>query len=218
MNWQWLSDNSGEIRSWFVAHLYLAGVSTVLGLVLSLPLGMIAYRFRWTYPPLINLAGILYTIPSIALFVLLPGLIGTSFLSPLNVIIALTLYTMALLVRVVADALRAVPEDVRLSAKAMGYRPLASLLRVQLPMAVPVIGAGLRVAAVSNVSLVAVGTLIGVQQLGQLFTRGLALSNYGAFYTPIWAGIVLSIVIAVAFDLLILLGIRVSSPWQRVSR
>nr|WP_246232690.1 ABC transporter permease subunit [Nakamurella aerolata] len=198
--------------------MYLAGVSTVLGLVLSLPLGMIAYRFRWTYPPLINLAGILYTIPSIALFVLLPGLIGTSFLSPLNVIIALTLYTLALLVRVVADALRAVPEDVRLSAQAMGYRPLASLLRVQLPMAIPVIGAGLRVAAVSNVSLVAVGTLIGVQQLGQLFTRGLALSNYGAFYTPIWAGIVLSIVIAVAFDLLILLGIRLASPWQRVSR
>ncbi|NNG36649.1 ABC transporter permease subunit [Nakamurella aerolata] len=218
MNWQWLSDNSADIRSWFLAHLYLAGVSTVLGLVLSLPLGMIAYRFRWTYPPLINLAGILYTIPSIALFVLLPGLIGTSFLSPLNVIIALTLYTLALLVRVVADALRAVPEDVRLSAQAMGYRPLASLLRVQLPMAIPVIGAGLRVAAVSNVSLVAVGTLIGVQQLGQLFTRGLALSNYGAFYTPIWAGIVLSIVIAVAFDLLILLGIRLASPWQRVSR
>lgn len=214
MNWQWLDRNSAEIVSWTLAHLLLAGVPTLIGLALALPLGAIAHRSRWVYAPTVTAASLLYTIPSIALFVLLPGMLGTSILSPVNVIVALTLYTVALLVRSVADALAAVPGDVRQAATALGYRPIRRLLTVELPIAVPVIGAGLRVAAVSNVSLVAVAALIGVPQLGQLFTQGQQLD----FYTPIVAGIVLCAVIAAAFDAIIVLSVSLLTPWRRAAR
>lgn len=211
MNWDWLGRNAAEITSWTLSHLLLAGLPTVVGLVVAIPLGALASRYRWVYPPLVTLAGLLYTIPSIALFVLLPGLLGTGILDPVNVIVALSVYTVALMVRTVADALVSVPPDVRQAAIAMGFRPVRRLLTVELPIAIPVIGAGLRVAAVSNVSLVAVAALIGVQQLGQLFTKGEQLD----FYTPIIAGIVLCALIAVVFDALILTAIRVTTPWRR---
>ncbi|HET8589820.1 MAG TPA: ABC transporter permease [Nakamurella sp.] len=211
MNWDWLGRNAAEITSWTLSHLLLAGLPTVVGLVVAIPLGALASRYRWVYPPLVTLAGLLYTIPSIALFVLLPGLLGTGILDPVNVIVALSVYTVALMVRTVADALVSVPPDVRQAAIAMGFRPVRRLLTVELPIAIPVIGAGLRVAAVSNVSLVAVAALIGVQQLGQLFTKGEQLD----FYTPIIAGIVLCALIAVVFDALILSAIRVTTPWRR---
>ena len=211
MNWNWLNRNTDQILSWLGSHLWLAAVPTVLGLVLALPLGAIAFRYRWSYTVLITLAGLLYTIPSLALFVVLPGILGTKILNPLNVVIALTLYTLALLVRVVADALDSVPPLVRQNAAAMGYRPLRSLVTVQLPLAIPVIGAGLRVAAVSNVSLVSVAVLLGIPQLGQLFIIGFQLN----FFTPIIAGIVLCLLVAAVFDGLILLAVRLSTPWAR---
>ena len=211
MNWNWLNRNTDQVLSWLGSHLWLAAVPTVLGLVLALPLGAIAFRYRWSYTVLITLAGLLYTIPSLALFVVLPGILGTKILNPLNVVIALTLYTLALLVRVVADALDSVPPLVRQSAVAMGYRPLRSLVTVQLPLAIPVIGAGLRVAAVSNVSLVSVAVLLGIPQLGQLFIIGFQLN----FFTPIIAGIVLCLLVAAVFDGLILLAVRLSTPWAR---
>ncbi|HZM66648.1 MAG TPA: ABC transporter permease subunit [Nakamurella sp.] len=211
MNWNWLNRNTHQMLSWLGSHLWLAAVPTVLGLLLALPLGAIAFRYRWSYTVLITLAGLLYTIPSLALFVVLPGILGTKILNPLNVVIALTLYTLALLVRVVADALDSVPPLVRQSAAAMGYRPLRSLVTVQLPLAIPVIGAGLRVAAVSNVSLVSVAVLLGIPQLGQLFIIGFQLN----FFTPIIAGIVLCLLVAAVFDGLILLAVRLSTPWAR---
>jgi osmoprotectant transport system permease protein len=211
VNWDWLSRNAAQIWAWTVDHIWLAAAPTVLGLLLALPLGAIAHRYRWSYTTLITLAGLLYTIPSIALFVVLPGLLGTRILDPVNVVVALTFYTLALLVRVVADALDAVPPLVVASATAMGYRPLRSLVTVQLPLAVPVIGAGLRVAAVSNVSLVSVAALLGIPQLGQLFTVGFQLD----FFTPIIAGIVLCLVLAAVFDVLIQLIVRVTTPWAR---
>ena len=211
MNWNWLNRNTDQILTWLVQHIWLAAVPTVLGLLLALPLGAIAFRYRWSYTVLITLAGLLYTIPSLALFVVLPGLLGTRILDPINVVIALTLYTLALLVRVVADALDSVSPLVRQSAVAMGYRPLRSLITVQLPLAIPVIGAGLRVAAVSNVSLVSVAALLGIPQLGQLFTTGFQLN----FFTPIIAGIVLCLLVAAVFDGLIQLAVRFSTPWER---
>ncbi len=211
MNWTWLNRNSDQIGSWLIQHVWLAALPTVLGLLLALPLGAIAFRYRWSYAVLITIAGLLYTIPSLALFVVLPGLLGTRILDPINVVIALTLYTLALLVRVVADALDSVPPLVRQSAVAMGYRPLRSLIAIQLPLAIPVIGAGLRVAAVSNVSLVSVAALLGIPQLGQLFTTGFQLN----FYTPIIAGIVLCLLVAAVFDGLIQLAVRFSTPWER---
>ena len=196
MNWNWLNRNTDQILSWLVAHIWLAAIPTILGLLIALPLGAVAFRYRWSYAVLITIAGLLYTIPSLALFVVLPGLLGTRILDPINVVIALTLYTVALLVRVVADALDSVSPLVRQSAVAMGYRPLRSLVTVQFPLAVPVIGAGLRVAAVSNVSLVSVAALLGIPQLGQLFTTGFQLN----FFTPIIAGIVLCLLVAAVFD------------------
>ncbi|MBM9468197.1 ABC transporter permease [Nakamurella leprariae] len=211
MNWDWLGRNSDRIVDLFVQHAWLAAAATLVGLVVALPLGAVAFRYRWTYPPLTTLAGLLYTIPSLALFVVLPGILGTRILDPVNVVIALTVYTVALLVRVVADALASVPEAVRQSATAMGYRPVRSLVTVQFPLAVPVIGAGLRVAAVSNVSLVSVAALLGVEQLGSLFTEGFQLN----FFTPIAAGILLSLLLAVLFDVVIVLATRLSTPWAR---
>jgi osmoprotectant transport system permease protein len=211
VNWDWLSRNASQILSWLGDHFWLAAVPTVLGLLLALPLGAGAHRYRWSYGVLITIAGLLYTIPSIALFVVLPAILGTRILDPINVVVALTLYTLALMVRVVADALDSVPPLVVQSASAMGYRPLRSLITVQLPLAIPVIGAGLRVAAVSNVSLVSVAALLGIPQLGQLFTLGFQLN----FYTPIIAGIVFCLVLAAIFDAIILISVRLATPWTR---
>ena len=144
-----------------------------IGLVLALPIGL--GRPAATAGPTRrspSATGILYTIPSLVLFLVLPGILGTKILDPINVAVALTLYTFALLVRVVADGLSSVSADTLAAASAMGYTARQRLLRVQLPMAVPVIGAGLRVAAVSNVSLISVASIIGVTQLGQLFVDG----------------------------------------------
>jgi len=211
VNWDWLNRNASQILSWLGDHFWLAAVPTVLGLLLALPLGAAAHRYRWSYGVLITIAGLLYTSPSIALFVVLPAILGTRILDPLNVVVALTLYTLALMVRVVADALDSVPPLVVQSASAMGYRPLRSLVTVQLPLAIPVIGAGLRVAAVSNVSLVSVAALLGIPQLGQLFTLGFQLN----FYTPIIAGIVFCLVLAAIFDAIILISVRLATPWTR---
>nr|WP_306270262.1 ABC transporter permease subunit [Ornithinimicrobium sp. HY1793] len=203
-----------EVASFAVQHAYLAGVPLLLGLLISLPLGWVALRRRWLYPPVIVGTGLLYTIPSLALFVLLPGILGTQILDPLNVIVAMTLYTIALLTRTVADGLGSVPDHVRQAATAMGYGPLHRFFAVELPMAVPVISAGLRVAAVSNVSMVSVAALIGVSQLGLLFTDGFSRSAMG----PIVIGVLACVLLALLFDLLILAVTRALTPWRRAVR
>jgi osmoprotectant transport system permease protein len=208
-------DHSEEINSWLGWHARLSALPLLIGLLIALPLGWLARRYRWLYPPLVTVAGLLYTIPSLALFILLPGVLKTRILDPNNVVVALTIYTVALLVRVVADGLGAVPEEVLQAATAMGYRRIGRLLKVELPIAVPVIAAGLRVAAVSNVSLVSVAALIGVPELGQLFTNGFQIS----YQTPILLGIILSVLLALIFDSVIQLLARVLTPWRRaVSR
>jgi osmoprotectant transport system permease protein len=203
--------NSDQINGWLGWHARLSALPLLIGLLIALPLGWLARRYRWLYPPLVTVAGLLYTIPSLALFILLPGLLKTQILDPTNVVVALTVYTVALLVRVVADALGSVSDDVLQAATAMGYRRVGRLLKVELPIAVPVIAAGLRVAAVSNVSLVSVAALIGVPQLGQLFINGFQLS----YQTPILLGIILSVLLALVFDSVIQLVARLLTPWRR---
>ena len=117
-------------------------IPLLIGLALALPLGWLTRRYPRVYTPMVGVSGLLYTIPSLALFVALPGIIGTKILDPVNVVVALTLYTVALLVRTVADGLGAVPEDVKAAATAMGYRRIRRLLSVELPIAIPVIAAG----------------------------------------------------------------------------
>ncbi|GAB3401185.1 ABC transporter permease [Flindersiella endophytica] len=208
---EWLSANVGKVVGLFGWHFLLATIPLVLGLLISIPLGWLARRYPRLYPPMIGVTGLLYTIPSLALFVALPVIIGTGILDPLNVVVALTVYTIALLVRTVADGLAAVPDDVMQAATAMGYRPVWRFLQVELPVAVPVIAAGMRVAAVSNVSMVSVAALIGVPQLGQLFTDGFQRD----FLAPLLTGIVLCVVLALLLDGFILVLTRVLTPWRR---
>jgi osmoprotectant transport system permease protein len=210
----YFSQHHGQVLSWLGWHARLSALPLLFGLIIALPLGWLARGRRWAYPPTVTIAGLLYTIPSLALFVVLPGILKTRILDPTNVVVALTVYTVALLVRVVADGLAAVSEDVLQAATAMGYRGFGRLVKVELPIAVPVIAAGLRVAAVSNVSLVSVSALIGVPELGQLFTNGFQL-NYQA---PILLGILLSVLLALAFDIAIQLLSRALTPWRRAVR
>jgi osmoprotectant transport system permease protein len=207
----YLKDHPDDVARWFWAHVWLSILPVVIGLVVALPIGWVANRYKWTYPPITNLAGILYTIPSVALFVIMPSIIHTQILSPTNVVVALTVYTVALLVRVVADGLGSVPDDVRAAATAMGFKGVGRFFRVELPIAVPVITAGLRVALVSNVSLVSVGALIGVQQLGSLFTEGFQRDLNGV----VFLGILLCLILALVLDAAVLLLNRMLTPWQR---
>jgi osmoprotectant transport system permease protein len=213
--WDYFRGDQSEILGWLRTTLWLAAVPVVVGLIISLPVGWVASRFRWTYPPLVSVAGLLYTVPSIVLFLVLPGILGTGILDPVNIAVALSIYSVALLVRVVADGFSAVDENLLQAAAAMGYTGAQRVVRVQLPLAVPVIGAGLRVAAVSNVSLVAVASTLGVSQLGSLFTAGYNATVNGS--TPILLGLVMFVLVALVFDWVILFGVRLATPWRRAA-
>lgn len=210
---EWLASNWRTVLDLAASHLYLAGVPLLIGLVVSVPLGWAAKRWRRSYPAIITTTGLLYTIPSLALFVIMPLVLGTKILDPVNVVIAMTIYTVALLVRTVADGLRAVPDDVEQAATAMGYKGVRRLFGVELPLAVPVIAAGLRVAAVSNVSIVSVASLIGVSQLGDLLVDGFNRVIAGELVT----GILACVLLALALDALIVVGTRLVTPWTRVA-
>ncbi len=207
----WIGSHLDDIWSLTLQHAWLSAVPTLLGLLVSVPLGWAARRWTWAYVPLVAGTGLLYTIPSLALFILMPLMLGTLVLDPINVVVAMTIYTVALLTRTVADALGSVPDDVVAAARAMGFGGVRRFFTVDLPLAVPVIGAGLRVAAVSNVSIVSVAALIGVPQLGSLFTDGFQRD----FLDPIVAGIVGCVVLALLFDLAIVLAVRLLTPWER---
>ena len=212
--WQYFLDHRDEIWALTRTSIWLAVVPLAIGLLLALPVGWLASKYRWTYPPIVSGAGLLYTIPSLVLFVSLPGIIGTKILDTINVAIGLTIYTFALLVRVVADGLSSVSSATLAAASAMGYTNRQRLFSVQFPIAVPVIGAGLRVAAVSNVSLISVASIIGVKQLGQLFVEGFTNNRI----PPTIVALVLFILLALVFDLLILVLVRLLTPWQRAVR
>ena len=207
----WIWENLDLIGALTVEHIRLSIPPIVLGFLISIPLGWLAYRFKLTRGLLLTVVGLLYTIPSLALFVLLPPILGISFLSEINITVALTIYAVAILSRSVADALASVDPDVRQSATAVGYSGWRRFWGVELPLAGPVILAGLRVAAVSTVSLVTVGILVGVQSLGYLFTNG----SQRGIELEIFAGVVMTMVIALAFDRILVLAGRVVLPWTR---
>lgn len=208
----YISQNSSFILDALGQHIVLALIPVLLGIVLALPLGYLAVRHSKLYYPLVNVSSLLYAVPSLALFMILPEFLGTKVLSPINIIVALTIYTVALLVRVVADGLNSVDDTVTQAASAMGYRRVRRLFSVELPIALPVMLAGLRVATVANISIVSVGALIGVGGLGALFTRGLQLH----YVDPIIVGIMLSVLLAGVCDGVIVLIQRWLTPWSRV--
>jgi osmoprotectant transport system permease protein len=209
-------DHRQEVLGWLWDHTWLSVMPVVVGLLLALPLGWLARRYSWVYPPMMSITGLLYTVPSIALFVIIPPLFGFKDpLTPWQVPIALTFYSTALLVRVVADGLGAVSAETVQAATAIGFRPLGRFFRVELPIAVPVITAGLRVAVVANVSLVAVAGTIGQDNLGRLFDEGYNLSTDTPYYPPIVLGIVLCVLLALVLDVLVQLVSRTLTPWRR---
>ncbi|GAA4718432.1 ABC transporter permease [Isoptericola chiayiensis] len=205
----WVVDNLDLIGRLTVEHLRQSALPILLGLLLSIPLGWLAFRFRLTRGLMLTVVGLLYTIPSLALFALLPPLLGISFLSEINLVIALTIYAVAIMTRFVADALASVEPHVRQAADAVGYGAWRRFWQVDLPLAGPVVLAGLRVTAVSTISLCTVGILIGIDNLGYLFTNGYQRQ----IVAEILAGVVAVVVIALVIDrLLVVLG-RALMPW-----
>lgn len=210
--WRYLETNLDDVLTALVQHIWLALIPVAIAFVLALPLGAVVHRYVPARHIALTAGSVIYTVPSLALLLLLPGLLGTSVLDPINVVIALTLYSLALLVRTTADGLDAVDTTVLQAATAMGYRPVRRWFTVQLPLAMPVILTGLRVATVANVSMVSIAALIGIGGLGQLFTRGFQL---GFYLPPIIIGLVLSVALAVIADVLIVVLQRGLTPWAR---
>jgi len=194
-----------------VIHLRLSLIPVLIGLLIAVPVGALVQRTTVLRRLTTVTASIVFTIPSLALFVVLPLLIPTRILDEANVIVALSLYTTALLVRAVPEALDAVPAQVRDAATAVGYRPLIRILKVELPLSIPVLVASLRVVAVTNISMVSVGSVIGIGGLGTWFTEGYQADKSD----QIIAGIIAIFVLAVVVDTLIMVVGRMATPWVR---
>ncbi|MBF6210900.1 ABC transporter permease [Nocardia puris] len=207
----YLLDNFGEIIGITRTHLFLALLPLVFGLLIAIPVGASIRRVPWLRRVTVTAANLAYTVPSIALFVIIPPLVGISAIDPWNVIIALTIYSAALLVIAVPVALDSVPADVVDAADAVGFGPLRRILTVEMPLAIPVFVSNLRVVVVTNIAMVSVGALIGVGGLGKLFTQG-----YQRDYPDeIIAGIVVTLVLALLFDRAVHLLGRWATPWTR---
>ncbi len=211
LDWAWIERNLAMIGSLLVEHVILAVLPVVIAFVISLPLGYLVSKTKRAANLILAFLGVIYSIPSLALFVMMPLILGTKILNPINIVVALAIYSTALLIRSVVDGLRSVSPSVRQSATAVGYGWLRRLFRVELPLAMPVIFAGLRVVTVSNIALVSVAVLVGSGALGKLFDLGFGSS----FYTPIIVALVLMLLLSLIFDALILLIQRGTLPWLR---
>ncbi|MFI1535319.1 ABC transporter permease [Streptomyces anandii] len=192
-------------------HVRITALAVLIGLVLAVPLALLARRLRPAAGPVLASTTILYTIPSLAMFSLLLPLYG---LSESLVVAGLALYSLTLLVRNILAGLRAVPEETRQAARGLGHGPLRLLLTVELPLALPAAMAGLRIATVSAVSLVTLGAIVGYGGLGNLIYAG--MNTY--FKAQVLTASVLCVVIAVAADLLLLAVQRMITPWTRTGR
>lgn len=210
IDWSWVQRNAPEIAATTGQHVVLSLLPVAIGLLVALPVGYVLHRTGRTSQVWLALVGLLYAIPSVALFVTMPILLRTLILNPVNIVAALTIYTFALLVRSVADGFASVDPAVRQAATAMGYGAGRRVLGVELPLAMPVILSGLRVATVSTISLVSVGAVIGMGALGKYFDQGFR----EGFTTPILVALVLILVLALVADALIQLAQRVLLPWH----
>lgn len=207
MTWSWISSNGSMIWQLTWENAKLGVLPALYGLLISVPLGIASARWRWVYPPVLTVVNVLYAIPALAFFIALIPAYG---LTDTTVIIALTVYSLCVIMPNVVAGLRAVPAAVRQSATAMGYGTLRRLAAVELPLAVPVIIGGLRVAVVSSISLATLGQLIGVSSLGYFFIDG----EQRDFPTEIYVSLFLVIVLALACDLLLVGVRRALTPWM----
>lgn len=211
---QWFVDNFSYIAELTGYHLVQAILPLVFGVIIAVPIAQAARLSKPLGGVILTTSALLYTVPSLAMFVLLPLILGTQVLDMINVIVALTIYAVALLIRSTLDALNSIDDGVRQAAVAMGFTPLRRFLTVDLPLSIPVLFAGLRVISVTNISLVSVGALIGIPSLGTLFTDGL----FRSFPTVIVIGIVVTLVLALVMDLMLVLLERLLTPWTRLAK
>lgn len=210
----WAIDNFDYIWSLTLKHIWLSVIPIVAGFLIALPIGWYASRHRRLRGSILSTGSVIYSIPSLPLFVALPAILGTKILDPLNVVVALALYAAAVMVRSASDAFSSVSAEVLDAASATGFSARQRFFKVQLPLAGPVLLAGLRVVAVSTVSLVSIGSLVGVSNLGTLFTDGFARG----FMTEIVIGVVATVVVALMLDALLVAAARFLMPWSRVGR
>ncbi|BBX99190.1 ABC transporter permease [Mycobacterium lacus] len=197
-----------------VVHLRLSLLPVLFGLAIAVPLGVLVQRAPMLRRLTTATASVVFTIPSLALFVVLPLIIRTRILDEANVMVALTAYTTALLVRAVLEALDAVPAQVRDAATAVGYSTIARIMKVELPLCIPVLVAGLRVVVVTNIAMVSVGSVIGIGGLGTWFTAGYQTNKSD----QIVAGIIAMFLLGIGVDMLVNLAGWLVTPWEHADR
>lgn len=213
VDWEWVGDHLDEIWDLTVEHVSLTAWAVGLGFVISMALALISIRWRWAYGPLAAICGVLFSIPSVALFGILVPMTGLGFV-PAE--IALVSYTLLILLRNIVAGFDGVPDAVREAADGMGYEPWRRVLRIDLPLAFPAIIAGLRIATVTTVGLVTVTALVGAGGYGTYIRDG--LSTAPRFPTQVTVGTVLSVVLAVVLDLCFVGVERLVTPWRRTAR
>ena len=210
----WTLDNLDLVIELTLNHMRLSVLPIVLSLVIAIPLAWVANRNSALRAVTITAGSLLYTIPSLPLFVILPYVLGTQFISETNIVVALLIYGVAMMVRSAADALASVDANTRQAATAMGYSAWSRFWTVELPLAGPVLLAGLRVVSVSTIALLSVGAIIGSRNLGYLFLNGRQRTNL----EEILAGIVASVLIALLFDLILVVLGRMLMRWPEANR
>lgn len=211
-NGRQLSGNWDVIWYYTLQHARYTVLAVALGAAIALPLSFVAARVRGLYPVLLTATNVLYAIPALTLFVLLSPAFG--FLNDKPIVVAMALYTLVILVRNIVESIRTVPEPVLRAADGMGYRPLRRFVGVELPLALPGIVAGLRLATVSTVSLISVGGMIGRGALGRMFSEGFQRR----IDIEIWAALVAVVVLALLFDVAVYSVGRWLTPWTRTAR
>ena len=208
----WVGNNLDLIGELTLLHLRQSLIALLAGFVISIPLGWVAWRYRLVRSGVITITGLLYTIPSLALLILVPVVTGWySIVSETNLVVALAIYAVAILVRAVADGLDSVDAGVRQASTALGYGSFRRFWAVEFPLAGPVVLAGLRVASASTIALATVGILVGIQNIGYLFTNGLQRR----IIPEVFAGVIAVVVLALVIDLLLIVAGRLLMPWTR---
>lgn len=208
IDWDWIGSHLDDLWALTMEHIVLTVIGVTVGFLLSFLLSLAVVRWRGVYGPITAIAGILYTIPSLALFAALVPITG---LTATSALIALVSYTLLILVRNIVTGIDGIPVDARDAADGMGFTRGGRLWHVDLPLATPVIMAGLRIATVSTIGLVTVSALIGQGGLGRLINEGLRQ----AFPTMTITGAVLSVMLAVIADIGFVLALRALTPWSR---
>jgi osmoprotectant transport system permease protein len=211
--WRWVDRNADDIVQRLVEHVSLTAAALGIGLVVSVGLAVLSLRFRWSYGVILSTAGALYVIPSLGAFAVLVPFFGLSFVTAM---IPLATYTLLILVRNIVTGVDQVPNEVREAAVGMGYTRGRLLWQIELPLALPVVIAGLRVAAVTTIGLVTVTSMLGLGGLGYFIRHGIQTATPNP--TEIIVGVGLSVVLAVVVDLLLWLSERVLAPWTRKVR